>query len=268
MAASVILAFTALSANAQYSGLNITDPYDIEIKAYLDSMYTGPNINYYVWFWQKDDGLTRSFQQNATLGGTTSMYYYSDHTRIAYATFYNGNEVRMNYICPKNQTDKIKRHINIMKAWDVQVGQQYTTKPACPVPVLPTDPAQQPKPNTDKSTITNSTTLAQVQGWYPLYEVTRLFPTRDIFKVYCVYGACDQYRPWWDITGHTMYLSNSTVIGRRLPDSSADLWNYVRTTDTVTSQVDKDNINFLAYEYFHGYVNWISENRSDATIWW
>lgn len=40
MAASVILAFTALSANAQYSGLNITDPYDIEIKAYLDSMYT------------------------------------------------------------------------------------------------------------------------------------------------------------------------------------------------------------------------------------
>ena len=264
----LVLFLASFAATAQYSIPK--NQADIDQKAYLNSVYAAPGIDYYVWFWEEGEQLVRSFTQTATQG-TTGLYYYSDSTRIAYSTIYNGNEVKMNYICPTGQTDKVKRHINIMKTWDTQVGHIYVTKPACPT--APT----QPKPNLNTSVITNSTTEAQIQAIYgPNFTVKRLISTRDIFSVRCTVSqtSCD----YWDEllrvaypTEGVVYYSNTQKIGlRKFSHSMNAQYVMVRDRSTVTSQTAKDDITFLTTTIgVEGQPwSWVDNNSDPAYTFW
>jgi hypothetical protein len=184
------------------------------------------------------------------------LYLYSNKNLIGYSQPVNTWQLKYKLLCPVGHSTLVKQHI------------AYAAATFLPYTYLPIDSGTNVGQACNYTPPANLTTLATVQGWYPAYQVTRLYPNEDIFKVECLAGACNPLQPWMDITGYTMYLSNNTVIGRKLQDSSSDLRVFVRTPDTVTDQTAKDDINLLGYSYFGGYVYWISQNQSDATIWW
>jgi hypothetical protein len=148
------------------------------------------------------------------------------------------------------------------------VGHEYVTYPACVSPA-----ATQPKPNTNISTITNSTTIAQVQSWYPGFYVTRLFPTRDIFKVECItITGCSILNPSSDFRGLTYYLSNANRIGYHFSNITAGdqyRYPYIRTTEGAPNQTTVDDINLLVNHYLSGqYIYWVNNSSSYQYISW
>lgn len=100
--------------------------------------------------------------------------------------------------------------------------------------------------------------------------MTRIYSDRDIFKVECTVSPyCDIYDGAGSyVPGHqTYYLSNTQRIGYHFPNINMPE-TYVRTQDTVTDQVAKDNINVLAYAYFGGYVVWVNYASNPVYTGW
>lgn len=256
---STLIAVSSL-ASAEYSIPK--SQADTDQKAYLNAIYAVAPNNYYVWFWEPNEQLVRSFTQNSSTGYTNGIYYYSDYTKIATSYFTSTTTYKMRFICPTGQSDKVKRHINIMKSYDINVGIAYETYPACPT--APT----QPKPNLNTSTITNSTTISQIQSLYPLYAVSRIYAARDLFKVECLQTSCDSYHPWISNTGEIWYLSNTNAIGHKDDNYSNDLNNYVRVPESIANQTAKDDIAFLSSMYFGNYVTWVYDSTIGTIRWW
>ena len=256
-----ILALCAsFTASAWYSMPK--DQADVDQKAWLVAQYDTPTMDYFVWFFEQGEGLVKSFAYLSPGGAGGDVYYwYSDYTKIGYTTTYDQYYLKHHFICPTGQTDKIKRHINIAKTWVTFVGQVYDTKPACPT--APT----QPKPNLNTSTVTNTTTVAQIQTLYPNYTVTRLFSTRDIFKVSRLVSVYDGGAGGYVDVEHVYYLSDTQRIGYKyavvnMPEV------YVRTQDTVNTQKAKDDIQMLVYDQLGGYVVWVNYFSNPVYISW
>jgi len=229
---------------------------DIAIQQVAIDYHDGANKYIDVWFYNQTEHLNfvrKTFVVGDPKYGKQYWYMRSGNTQIGYSYYRADGSIGNKIWCPDGLGATAKRHISILTV--TFPNWEYMPRQSDGMPCGYVPPA-------------NQTSLATVQAAYPLYQVTRLYPNEDIFKVYCVSGACNQYRYWIDTTGYTIYLSNMLPIGQVLDIYSSDLNQYVRAPETTTIQSARDDIAVLATTYFGGYVTWVLDSSPSYIRWW
>lgn len=224
--AMLLAAFTASAWN-----ITPTNQTDIELQAYLRTLYAAADTSVTTHFYNDTEHLVFVRITQLSTGIIKKWHFHSNKTKIG-GSYIENYLFKFNLICPTGKSATIQRHITLTKA----IWTPNRTYPACAVPPPP-PPA-------------NQTSISTIQALYGSnYTVTRMFTTRDIFKVTCtVYPACYMDGgqiygdlPSWGVT----YYSNTQKIAHR---ANLVSWNFiaVRSKDTVTSQTAKDDLDILA----------------------
>lgn len=237
-----------------------TNTTDINLQTYYISKHDGTNKYLDIWFYNTTEHLgfvRKTFVAGDPKYGKQYWHMYSNKTKIGDSYYRTDGRVGNKFMCPDGHSATVKRHISILtQTFPRWVYLPIDTGTNIGKPCGYTPPA-------------NQTTLESVQAYYPGYQVTRIYPNEDIFKVYCPVGACNGYQPWTDRTGETWFLSNMTAIGHIGSIHTYDLNQYVRVPESVgLTQTARDDIAILANNYLGGYVTWVYDASPTYIRWW
>jgi len=212
---------------------------DINLQNYYVSVHNGTNKYLDIWFYNSTEHLgfvRKMFVLGDPKYGQQFWYMYSNKTQIGSSYYMPDGQIGNKFMCPDGHSATVKRHIDIMTKtfprWKYNTSDVYPGQPCGYVP--------QP---------TNKTDISTIQWMYgPNYTVIRMFPNRDIFSVRClVIPACEVYDGITTrLTAGVTYLSNTQRIAYRWSNFDRDFqFVAVRTKDTVTDQIAKDDIDIL-----------------------
>lgn len=267
---TLALTFTSLVASATLNPPS--NPYgwvappnnqtDIDLQTYYISTYDGTNRLLDVWFYNSTEHLgfvKRQYTEASSNYGKQHWFMHSNKTKIGYSYYQTDGSIGNKIMCPDGHSTTIKRHINIL----TQTFPNWV--------YLPIDVGTNVGKPCGYVAPANKTDIVTIQNLYGSnYTVTRLYATRDIFKVQCtvspycdVYNGAGAYVPG----NQTFYLSNTQRIAYKYPNVQMPE-TYARTTDTLSDPVAQDNVNYLVANYFGGYVVWVNYYSNPVYTSW